>query len=108
MVDGPKFPPHPIQLADVASREAAQEGSRVGWCIDCATDGANYPTSTQHLGVVNPVAASQSGTGVLPSLARTRYTPAFGRMGLIEVTWDSYIVAFGVNDDEAVRGMGSQ
>ena len=50
---------HPIQLADVAPPEAAQESSQGGWRLDYAADGASCPAGTQHVGVVNEVAPSQ-------------------------------------------------
>ena len=49
----------PIQLADVAPPEAAQESSQGGWRLDYTADGASCPAGTQHVGVVNEVAPSQ-------------------------------------------------
>ena len=54
-----QLPAHPIQLADVAPPETAQEGPQGGWRLDYASDGASRPAGAQHVGVVNPVAASQ-------------------------------------------------
>ena len=72
MVNGPSPGPEPaaqardsssgltrIQLADVALPEAAQEGPQGGSCLDCAADGASCSAGTQHVGVVDAVAASQ-------------------------------------------------
>ena len=56
---GQQLPAHPIQLADVAPPEAAQESSQGGWRLDYAADGASCPAPTQHVGVVNEVAPSQ-------------------------------------------------
>ena len=53
---------HPVQLADVAPPEAAQEGPQGGWRLDCAADGASCPAGTQYVGVVNAVAARQRGS----------------------------------------------
>ena len=63
MVNGPgrQLPAHPIQLADVAPPEAAQEGPQGGWRLDHAADGASGPAGAQHVGVVDAVAASQRG-----------------------------------------------
>ena len=52
---------HPVQLADVAPAEAAQEGAQGGWRLDRAADGASCPAGTQHIGVINAVAPSQRG-----------------------------------------------
>ena len=56
---GQQLPAHPIQLADVAPPEAAQESSQGGWRLDYTADGASCPAGTQHVGVVNEVAPSQ-------------------------------------------------
>ena len=56
---GQQLPAHPIQLADVAPPETAQEGPQGGWRLDYASDGASRPAGAQHVGVVNAVAASQ-------------------------------------------------
>ena len=58
---GQQLPAHPIQLADVAPPEAAQEGPQGGWRLDHATDDASRPAGAQHVGVVDAVAASQRG-----------------------------------------------
>ena len=56
---GQQLPAHPIQLADVAPPETAQEGPQGGWHLDHAADGASRPAGAQHVGVVNAVAPSQ-------------------------------------------------
>ena len=58
---GQQLAADPIQLADVAPPEAAQEGPQGGWRLDYAADGASRPAGAQHVGVVNAVAASQRG-----------------------------------------------
>ena len=50
---------HPVQLADMAPPETAQEGSQGGWRLDRAAQGAGGSPSAQHVGVVNAVASSQ-------------------------------------------------
>ena len=50
-----------VELTDVAPPEAAQEDSRGGWRLDCATDSAGHPTGAQRIGVVDTVAARQRG-----------------------------------------------
>ncbi len=56
---------HPIQLADLAPPEAAQEdpqaGPQGGWRLDHAAESAGRPAGAQHVGVVDAVAASQRG-----------------------------------------------
>ena len=49
----------PVQPADVAPPEAAQEGAQGGWRLDRAAQGADRPSGAKHIGVVNAVAASQ-------------------------------------------------
>ena len=44
---GQQFPAHPVQLADVAPPEAAQEGSQGGRRLDHAADGVSRPTGAQ-------------------------------------------------------------
>ena len=55
-------PAHPVQLADVAPTEAAQEGAQGGGCLDRAAQGAGRPSGAQRIGVVDAVAASQRGS----------------------------------------------
>ena len=54
-----QLPAHPIQLADVAPPEAAQERPQGGGRLDHATESASRPAGAQHVGVVNAVAPSQ-------------------------------------------------
>ena len=58
---GQQLPAHPIQLADVAPPEAAQERPQGGGRLDHATESASRPAGAQHVGVVNAVAPSQRG-----------------------------------------------
>ena len=57
---GQQLAAHPIQLADLAPPEAAQEGPQGGWCLDHAADGASRPAGAQHVGVVDAVSSGQS------------------------------------------------
>ncbi len=50
---------HPVQLADVAPPEAAQEGAQGGWRLDHTAQGAGCPAGAQHIGIVDAVAARQ-------------------------------------------------
>ena len=56
-----QLPAHPIQLADVAPPEAAQERPQGGGRLDHATESASRPAGAQRIGVVNAVAPSQRG-----------------------------------------------
>ena len=56
---GQQLAAHPIQLADTAPPEAAQEGPQGEWRLDYAADGASRTPSAQRVGVVNAVAARQ-------------------------------------------------
>ena len=56
---GQQFPAHPVQLADVAPPEAAQEGTESGGRFDHAPQHRGGPPRTQRIGVVNAVAARQ-------------------------------------------------
>ena len=58
---GQQLAAHPIQLADLAPPEAAQEGPQGGWRLDHAAESAGRPAGAQRIGVVNAVAASQRG-----------------------------------------------
>ena len=51
---------HPVQLADMAPPEAAQERPQGGWRLDHAADGASRPAGAQHVGVVDAVSSGQS------------------------------------------------
>ena len=55
-----QLPADPIQLADMAPPETAQEGPQGGWRLDYAADGASRPAGAQHVGVVNAVSSGQS------------------------------------------------
>ena len=59
---GQQLPAHPIQLADVAPPEAAQEGPQGGWRLDHAAESAGRPAGAQHVHVVDAVAARQRGS----------------------------------------------
>ena len=59
---GQQLPAHPVQLAGVAPAKAAQEGAQSGRSLDHAADGAGRPAGAQHVGVINAVASSQSGS----------------------------------------------
>ncbi len=56
---GQQLAADPIQLADMAPPEAAQEGPQGGWRLDRAAQGAGGPAGAQRIGVVNAVAAGQ-------------------------------------------------
>ena len=56
-----QLPAHPIQLADVAPPEAAQEGPQGGRRLHRTAQHPRGPASTQHVGIVNAVATGQSG-----------------------------------------------
>ena len=58
---GQQLPAHPVQLADMAPPEAAQEGPQSGWRLDRDAQGAGRPPSAQGIGVVDTVAAGQGG-----------------------------------------------
>ena len=59
---GQQLPAHPIQLADLAPPEAAQEGPQGGWRLDHAAESAGRPAGAQHVGVVDAVAARRRGS----------------------------------------------
>ena len=54
-----QLPADPIQLADVAPPEAAQERPQGGWRLDYAAQGLGGSPGAQHVSVVNAVAARQ-------------------------------------------------
>ena len=56
---GQQLAAHPVQLADVAPGEAAQEGAQGGWRFDYAAESAGRPAGAQRIGVVDAVAARQ-------------------------------------------------
>ena len=56
---GQQFPAHPVQLADMAPPEAAQEGPQGGGCLHRAAQDTGRPTGAQRIGAVDAVAARQ-------------------------------------------------
>ena len=56
---GQQLPAHPVQLADMAPPEAAQERPQGGGRFDHAPQHRGGPPRTQRIGVVNAVAARQ-------------------------------------------------
>ena len=56
---GQQFPAHPVQLADMAPPEAAQEGPKGGGCLHRAAQDTGRPTGAQRIGIVDAVAARQ-------------------------------------------------
>ena len=52
---------HPVQLADMAPPEAAQERPQGGGRFDRAAQGAGRPPGAQRIGVVDAVTARQRG-----------------------------------------------
>ena len=56
---GQQLPAHPIQLADVAPPEAAQEGPQGGWRLDHTPQHLLGSPSAQRVGVVDAVATGQ-------------------------------------------------
>ena len=53
--------PDPVQLADMAPPEAAQEGAQGGGSLSRETEHAGGPAGAQHIGVVDAVATGQRG-----------------------------------------------
>ena len=94
---GQQLAAHLVQLADMAPKEAAQEGTQGGWALDYAADGAGRPDGAQHVGVVDAVSPSQSlpprkrgaeATSVIilsPGLARPGARP---RSRCCSTSWD--------------------
>ena len=56
---GQQFPAHPVELADVAPAEAAQEGAQNGRRLDHAAQHPGGPAGTQRVGVGDAVASGQ-------------------------------------------------
>ena len=56
-----QLPAHPVQLADVAPPEAAQERPQGGGSFSPETENAGGPAGAQRIGVVDAVAPSQRG-----------------------------------------------
>ena len=84
---------HPVELADVAPAEAAQEDAQGGWRLDHAVENTGRPTGTQRIGVVDAVAASQRGgdqrhylvAGVGPARRITQVQVMVYQLGKTEV-----------------------
>ena len=51
--------PHPVQLADVAPAEAAQESAQCGWRLHRTVENTGRSSGAQRIGVVDAVAARQ-------------------------------------------------
>ena len=58
---GQQLPAHPVQLADMAPPETAQEGAQGGGRLDRAAQGAGCPPGAQHIGVVNVLLLAEQG-----------------------------------------------
>ena len=54
---GQQLAAHPVQLADVAPPEAAQESAQGGGRLDYAAENAGCPAGAQHIGVVDAISA---------------------------------------------------
>ena len=59
---GQQLAAHPVQLADMAPPEAAQEGAQGGVSFSPETENAGGPAGAQRIGVVYAVAARQRGS----------------------------------------------
>ena len=53
---------HAVELTDVPSAKAAQEGPAGGWRLDHAAENTGRPTGTQRIRVVDAVAAHEGGS----------------------------------------------
>ena len=58
---GQQLAAHPVQLADVAPAETAQEGPRVEGALTAPPRARARPAGAQHVGIVDAVAPSQRG-----------------------------------------------
>ena len=58
---GQQLAAHPVQLADMAPPEAAQEGAQGGGRLSRETENAGGPAGAQRIGVVDAVATGQRG-----------------------------------------------
>ena len=58
---GQQLAAHPVQLADMAPPEAAQEGAQGGGRLSCETENAGGPAGALRIGVVDAVATGQRG-----------------------------------------------
>ena len=54
---GQQLAAHPVQLADMAPPEAAQEGAQGGGSLSRETEHAGGPAGAQHIGVVDAISA---------------------------------------------------
>ena len=76
---GQQLAAHPVQLADVAPGEAAQESAQGGWRFDYAAESAGRPAGAQRIGVVDaspPASAEATSVIILsPVLARPGARP---------------------------------
>ena len=54
---GQQLAAHPVQLADMAPPEAAQEGAQGGGSLSRETEHAGGPAGAQHIGVVDSISA---------------------------------------------------
>ena len=74
---GVAHPPHPVQLADMAPPEAAQEGAQGGGRLDLAVENTGRPTGSQRIGVVDAISSRQRGSDQRQHLVpRVRQAPA--------------------------------
>ena len=105
---GQQLTAHPVQLADVAPPEAAQEGSQGGRRLDHAANGASRPSGAQHIGVVNAVATGQrrghQGHYLVPRVRPPRRSPQ------VNVLADEFpqTQALGEGDRKDQPGIGHQ
>ena len=58
---GQQLAAHPVQLADMAPPEAAQEGAQGGGSLSRETEYAGGPAGAQRIGVVDAISAGQGG-----------------------------------------------
>ena len=85
-----QLPAHPVQLANVAPTEAAQEGSQGGWRLDRAAQGA---VPVRNASASSMVDASQRGSdqghhlvaGVGPARGVTQIQALLHQLGKAEV-----------------------
>ena len=94
---GQQLPAHPVQLADVAPPETAQEGSQGGGSLDRAAENPGGPARAQHVGIDDAVAADQRGghqrhqlvAAVGPSRGIAQIQVAVGQCGQAETVGES-------------------
>ena len=105
---GQQLPAHPIQLADVAPPETAQEGTQGGGRLDHAAERASRPAGAQHVGVVNAVAARQRGCHQGQHLVARVRPPR--RIAQVEVMVNQFTQtqALGEGDRKEQPGIGHQ